>query len=237
MVDKKSTMLNSMMGLKKKVIVISAHPDDETLGAGGTLLKHKANGDLIFWLIATKINEKLGFSKDKVQSRQIEINRVNKLYGFENIFMLDYPTMSLTEEPLITFISKISEVFNEVQPEIIYTINRSDAHSDHRYLFDAVMACTKSFRYPYIKTVLMYECISETEFGPQLAERMFIPNYLVDISDYLSEKIEIMQVYQSELGEHPFPRSIENIKALATFRGAMAGVTYAEAFQVVKMIV
>ena len=83
----------------------------------------------------------------------------------------------------------------------------------------------------------MYECISETEFGPQLAERMFIPNYLVDISDYLSEKIEIMQVYQSELGEHPFPRSIENIKALATFRGAMAGVTYAEAFQVVKMIV
>ena len=41
--------------MKQKVIVISAHPDDETLGVGGTLLKHKAQGDEIYWLIATDI--------------------------------------------------------------------------------------------------------------------------------------------------------------------------------------
>ena len=46
----------------KKVIVIAPHPDDETLGCGGTLLKHKANGDEIYWLIVTNVDEKNGWS-------------------------------------------------------------------------------------------------------------------------------------------------------------------------------
>ena len=57
----------------KKIIVISAHPDDETLGAGGTLLKHKENGDELYWLIVTNIFENQGFSTERIDSRQIEI--------------------------------------------------------------------------------------------------------------------------------------------------------------------
>ena len=121
-------------------------------------------------------------------------------------------------------------------PNTVYVMNRSDAHSDHRVTFDAVMACTKSFRYPFIKKVLMYECLSETEFAPALHEKIFIPNYFVNISDFLEEKINAMNVYKSELGDHPFPRSILNIKALATYRGASVGVLYAEAFQLLKFI-
>ena len=56
------------------------------------------------------------------------------------------------------------------------------------------------------------------------------------IYKYFDKKLEIMQVYQSELGEHPFPRSNRNIKALATFRGAAVGVEYAEAFSLIKFI-
>ena len=82
----------------------------------------------------------------------------------------------------------------------------------------------------------MYECISETEFAPALAERLFLPNYFVDISNYFHDKIEIIKIYQSELAEHPFPRSIRNLEALATFRGASVGVEYAEAFQLIKFI-
>ena len=40
-----------------------------------------------------------------------------------------------------------------------------------------------------------------------------------------------MKIYDSEIGEHPFPRSARNLEALATFRGAYAGVEFAEAFQ------
>ena len=220
----------------KKIIVISAHPDDETLGAGGTLLKHKKQGDELYWLIVTNIFENQGFSKDRIESRQEEIQKVSILFGFRKVFMLDYPTMTITSETLLDMIPKISSVFQEVQPEVIYTLNRSDAHSDHRYLSDAIMACTKSFRYPFIKKVLMYECISETEFAPAFPEKVFIPNYFVDISEHIEKKLEIMRVFESELGEPPFPRSEENIRALARFRGSSVGCLYAEAFQVVKII-
>lgn len=220
----------------KKIIVISAHPDDETLGAGGTLLKHKKQGDELYWLIVTNIFENQGFTEDRIESRQEEIQKVSALYGFRKVFMLDYPTMTITSETLLDMIPKISSVFQEVQPEVIYTLNRSDAHSDHRYLSDAIMACTKSFRYPFIKKVLMYECISETEFAPAFPEKVFIPNYFVDISEHIEKKLEIMRVFESELGEPPFPRSEENIRALARFRGSSVGCHFAEAFQVVKII-
>ncbi|MBF4517629.1 PIG-L family deacetylase [Flavobacterium sp. ANB] len=220
----------------KNIIVVSAHPDDETLGAGGTLLKHVNNGDKVYWLIVTNVFESQGFSKERVESRQEEIKKVEKLLGITNTFFLNYPTMTLSSSSLIKMVPEISEIFTKVQPEVIYTLNRSDAHSDHRIIFDAVMACTKSFRYPFIKKILMYECISETEFAPALAEKAFLPNYFVDITDFLDSKLDIMKIFESELGEHPFPRSLDNIKALAHFRGASVGVKYAESFQLLKYI-
>lgn len=219
-----------------KIVVISAHPDDEVIGCGGTLLKHKANGDDISWIIITNVFENQGFTKQRIESRQKEIETVKNMMGFSSIHKLDYPTMSLDSNSINSIIPKISEIFNKIKPEVIYVMNRSDAHSDHRVTFDAVAACTKSFRYPFIKKVLMYECISETEFAPALPERVFQPNYFVDISNYFKNKIEVMKIYESELGEHPFPRSPRNIEALATFRGATAGVEYAEAFQLIKYI-
>ncbi len=220
----------------KKIIVISAHPDDEIIGAGGTLLKHKKNGDELYWIITTNVFEKHGFTKERVLSRQEEISTVAQRLGVKKTYALDYPTMMLSSDSLIEMIPKISAIFTEIRPEVIYCLNRSDAHSDHRITFDAVMACTKSFRYPYIKQVLMYECISETEFAPQLPEKVFMPNYFVDISDFHQEKLEIMKIYESELGTHPFPRSLRNMEALATYRGASVGVEYAEAFQLLKFI-
>ncbi len=220
----------------EKVIVISAHPDDEILGAGGTLLKHKANGDILAWLIVTNISEEMGFGFEKVNLRQIEIENVANRIGCSEVYKLDYPTMSLNPITVNEMIPKISKIFSDFKPTVIYVMNRSDAHSDHRYTFEAVVACTKSFRYPFIKKVLMYECISETEFAPMLHEKVFIPNYFVDISDFFEEKLSIMEIYDSELGDHPFPRSLKNIESLAVFRGASVGVKYSEAFQLLKYI-
>lgn len=220
----------------KRIAVISAHPDDEILGAGGTLLKHVQNGDEVLWIIVTDVMTENGFSQERVDSRHLEVEQVSEQMGFVKMIQLSFPTMSLSSESLNDLIPQISKAFSDFKPEIIYLPNRSDAHSDHRIVFDAVWACTKSFRYPFIKQVLMYECISETEFAPALAERTFIPNYFVDITGFEEKKDEVMKIYASEISEHPFPRSIRNIRALATFRGAIAGTEYAEAFQMIKFI-
>ena len=215
-----------------KILVVAVHPDDETLACGGTLLKHKANGDEIHWLICTSLTK----DQQYYNTREKEIQTVSQQYAFNSISNLRLNTMQVDEYTMSELIEKISKIINEIKPDTIYLPFKGDVHSDHRKIFEATYSCTKSFRYPYIKKILMMETLSETEFAPATKEDSFIPNMFVDISDFLEEKLEIMKIYESEIAPHPFPRSLENLKALATYRGATANCTYAESFMILKII-
>jgi len=219
-----------------KILVIAVHPDDETLGCGGTLLKHKANGDEIHWLIATDIKELEGFEKTTVEKRGEEIDKVKELFRFSSVNRLGLSTTKIDEYSMSDLISKISSIINKVKPNIIYLPFKSDVHSDHKYIFDAAYSCTKTFRYPFIKKIYMMETLSETEFAPSTKEDSFVPNVFIDISNYMDKKIEIMKVFENEIGEHPFPRSERNIWALGTLRGATCGCDYAESFVLLKEV-
>lgn len=219
--------------MKKKIIVVTPHPDDETLGCGGTILKHIAAGDEVYWLIVTKMDE-VYFPIERIQKRQDEITQVANLYGFEKTIQLPYKAAKLDEVPSSDLVSEIGNVFKEVEPTIIYTPYRNDIHSDHKAVFDATMSCTKWFRYPSIEKVLVYETLSETDFIMNMDANGFRPTVFVNISEFIDKKLDIMKIYQSEMGDHPFPRSEEAIRALATLRGAAAGVKAAEAFMLVK---
>ena len=219
--------------MKNRILVVAVHPDDETLGCGGTLLKHKSKKDEINWLICTTIDKR----KKNYQIREKEINKVSKLYGFNSVHNLRLKTMRVDEYSMSILIEKISKVINTVKPNIIYLPFKSDVHSDHRNIFEASYSCTKSFRYPFIKKIYMMETLSETEYAPSSKEDSFIPNTFVDISAYMNKKIKLMQIYKNEFGNHPFPRSEKNIRALGTLRGATCGYEYAESFILLKEIV
>lgn len=220
-----------------RILIISPHPDDETLGCGGTILKYKNLGSKIYWLIITNVDVKDGWDKEIVYNRQEEIKAVEKMYKFEQTFKLDFPTTKLNEISSNKLIKSISNAILKVKPEIIYMPNRSDVHLDHEVAFKAIYNCTKNFRYPFIKKMLMYETLSETEFSPALPENVFIPNVFVDITDYFNKKIEIMKIYVSEIMKSPLPRSLESIESLAKYRGSCIGRRYAEAFMLLKEII
>ena len=210
----------------KKILCVSVHPDDETLGCGGTLLKHKAKGDEIYCVHVTNGNEK----------QKSVICLLRELYEFKETYQLGLPEIKLTDIPLSEIISKLSAVIQQVKPDYLYIPNRSDAHSDHRIVFEALTACTKSFRYPFIKKIMMCEVISETDFSPALPENIFIPNVFMDISDFIERKHEILNVFESELLTSPYTRSIDAILALSKYRGSQINVNYAEAFMLLKEV-
>ena len=218
--------------MKNKVLTIAVHPDDETLGCGGTLLKHKSNDDEIHWLICTTIDR----SHSYYDTREDEIEKVTELYGFDSVHNLRLKTMQVDEYSMSELVGQISKVINEVKPNTIYLPFKGDVHSDHRKIFEAAYSCTKSFRYPFIKKIYMIETLSETEFAPSTKEDSFIPNSFVDISEFMDKKIDIMKVFESEIAEHPFPRSERNLRALSTIRGATCGCEYAESFVLLKEI-
>ena len=219
-----------------KVLVVAPHPDDETLGCGGTLLRHKKKNDSIHWLIMTSMNQQAGFSEEKIVKRFSEVENVVKAYSFDSVHQAGFVSTELDIVPKAQLIKKISSIINSIEPDIIYLPYRNDVHSDHKVTFDAVIASTKSFRYPSINKIIAYETLSETEFGLQPQDGGFRPNLFVDISPFFEQKIKILQLYQDEISSHPFPRSLINVKSLAIFRGAIANCHYAESFMSLKEI-
>lgn len=207
---------------KKRVLVIATHPDDETLGAGGTLLKHQKNGDEIHCIFCTSIF-KPEFSQIQISQKKATIKEVCKAYHFKSVRFLNLKTTQVDSYDKGFIIAKFSHFFKQIQPNILYLPFAYDVHSDHRVIFETAFSCTKSFRYPSIERVLMMETISESEFAPSLTHQSFVPNVFVDISEFFEKKCQIMQLYKSELQNPPFPRSLENLRALALFRGCTYG--------------
>lgn len=213
-----------------KILVVSPHPDDETLGAGGTLLKRKKLGDQIYWLNITDMNESSGWSKSQIELRKKQIDNVISFYNFDGFYNLSEAPAKLTSLDEGSLICKIKRVYEEVQPEWLIIPGNYDAHSDHRVVYNCSMAAAKSFRAPYIKRIMSMEIVSETDYGFQ--SEKFEPNCFVDITDEIDQKIQAMKIYDTELESSPFPRSIDNIRALSIVRGALTGIyKHAEAFK------
>lgn len=216
----------------ERVLIVAPHPDDETLGAGGYLLKQKKFGNEVFVLNMTHISEEYGYSCERVRIRNNEIKRMCEAYKLDDYFNLSLKPAGLDRYDESEIIQKISCVIKKVKPTIVVLPFFSDVHSDHRITFNLCYSCTKTFRYPFIKKIMMMEIASETEYALQT----FNPNYFVDVTEYIEQKIQVLNYFESEVGTHPFPRSEETIRANSIVRGAMACVKYAEAFIILKSI-
>lgn len=219
-----------------KVIVIAPHPDDETLGCGGALLRHIDDGDAVHWLIATDASTDNGYTAEVASLQQEQINKIATAYGFTKTHNLGFPPVKLDTLPKAELVAAIGKVVNEVLPEIIYVPFRGDVHTDHAAVFDAMISCTKWFRYPSIRRVLCYETLSETDFGINPESQRFAPNYFVNITPFVDKKIEIALMYTEEMGQFPFPRSEQALMSLAQVRGVACGHHAAESFMLLKEI-
>lgn len=216
------------------ILVVSPHPDDETLGAGGTICRFIDEGHNVYWLNVTSIENNKNFTREIIERRKQQLVKIQEFYGFDKVYHLNFPTTKLEEIDSSEAIGRIAEIVKIVEPQVLILPDYNDAHSDHKRVFDWCHACAKTFRYPFVKQIMTMEILSETDFGRP--DNPFIPNFFIDISKYMDKKIEAMKIYDTELGEFPFPRSIKNMEALATLRGAMCGTQYAEGFRLIKMI-
>jgi len=169
-----------------------------------------------------------------LKKRTKQMTDIVEFFRFERLYDLKFEASRLENIEKNTIIAAIDACFKEIKPEWIILPDPNDAHKDHQITFESCMACSKIFRYPYIKKITTMEIVSETDFGEP--KNIFVPNYFVDISNTIEDKLKALSIYDTEIGKPPFPRSIEAVKAQALVRGGTAGVHYAEAFRLIKQI-
>ena len=99
----------------KKALIIAPHPDDESLGAGGTLLRLKSEGYKIYWMIVTEQNKK-ELTKNKIFIREKEIKKVSKYYKFDETIQLKFKANMLDTIPLDEIIKKFKNIFDKIKP-------------------------------------------------------------------------------------------------------------------------
>lgn len=219
-------------------LYVSAHPDDETLGCGGTILRRRAAGGEAFWLIATSAHEP-EWGAELIARKAVEVERVADAYRMSEVFRLGLPTARLDALPRAEVMAAVREVVEGVRPATVYLPHPGDVHSDHVAVFDAAVAVLRSFRTRELgpSRILCYETLSSTDAAPPLPGRAFLPQVYSDVTETLDEKLEIMRLYETEAQDDPLPRGPSAITALARLRGATVGVQYAEAFALVRELV
>jgi LmbE family N-acetylglucosaminyl deacetylase len=218
---------------KKRILVVAPHPDDETLGVGGTIAKFAAQGDEVFVLMVSGHLPPL-YNREDYEKTVSEAYSAFSVLGVLKSEFLEIPATMIGDQPLHKVNGRISKIVNDFNPDIVFT-PYPDRHIDHRLIFDSVMVATRPVGAGRkIEMLAAYETLSETHWNAPHIEPNFIPNWTVDISNHMANKIDAMNCYKSQLSPLNGPRSIEAIEALAKFRGTQSGFEYGESFHIIR---
>lgn len=228
--------------MNKKVLVVAAHPDDEILGCGGTIIKHSLDGDDVYVLIMAEGLTSRDNSRN-VDYREKELRELHsksmeaaKIMGVKDVRLLSFPDNRMDGIELLDVVKKVEEVVEAVKPEIVYTHHAGDVNIDHTVTHNAVITACRSLPDCTVKTLLFFETLSSTEWQMMTSDKMFYPNWYENITDVFDKKIEALKCYDSEMREYPHPRSYINVEHLARYRGMIIGCNMAEAFSLGRMI-
>ena len=135
--------------LKRKVLVFAPHPDDETLGCSGLLLKLKKNGSNLNWLLFTEMTKDGGYDVSDIKAKRIQIEKVKKIYNFKKTYELGYNPGSLDEISSSEIITKIKKILSDLKPDTILIPHHADIHTDHQVAHKLIISSSKSFRSKY----------------------------------------------------------------------------------------
>lgn len=233
-----------------RILILVAHPDDEVLGMGGTILKHSQKGDyvkVVYFATGVtsrrstnhKNNPTYDQNRNEVETikKQIEELRKDakkscKILRVKELKFYDFPDNEMDTVSLLKIVKSIEKEIKETKPDRIYTHHYNDLNVDHKVMFNATLTACRPIG-SYVKELISFEVTSSTEWSYPVH---FNPNYFVNIKAQLSGKIKAMQAYQNEVRVFPHPRSIENLRNVAERWGSISGNSAAEAFEIIRKI-
>jgi LmbE family N-acetylglucosaminyl deacetylase len=218
----------------ESILVIAPHPDDETLGVGGTIARAAATGARV--CVVTVAAHMPPLYAEEIHRRTVaEAREAHAALGVAESVFLDLPAVFVRDRPAHELNAMLLEAVRRVAPRVVL-VCYPDRHVDHRAVFEAAMVATRPVGPGRAISVLAcYETLSETHWNAPHIEPSFTPNWVVDVTATIETKCRALGCYASQIHPFPAPRSIEAARALAAFRGTQAGFAYGEGLHVVRM--
>ena len=206
------------------VLFLVAHADDEALGPGGLIKKLTKNKAKV--KLAVLSDGKITV-RDKLIDNSKHLNQSAKILGLKDVSLLNFKDQKFETYP-------ISEIANSVlnlkfQPDIIVTHAKSELNRDHRITLEVAKIIARPHKK---KCSIMSFAIPNNSFSNH---EKFQPNFFVDITKEIKEKISAFKKYQNEIQKYPYPYSVSSLELTAKYYGFLSGYKYAEAYEIIRL--
>jgi LmbE family N-acetylglucosaminyl deacetylase len=206
----------------KRVLVISPHPDDESIGCGGTLRKHVVEGDVVQVIFLTSGEQGGHGAPPELTAvrREAEAKAAAEILGVHGIEFFREPDGKLSATPNV--VERLRGRIQSEHPDLIYLPHDREMHCDHCAAVEIVRRALETSLAAL--EILMYEVWTPLQ-------RM---DAIVDISPFIEVKRSAIRAYQSQCAEVDFEQAI---LGLNRYRGEMhswPGGDYAEVFARLK---
>ncbi|HEV7307808.1 PIG-L deacetylase family protein [Ensifer sp.] len=226
----------SLMQMFGRTLVIAPHPDDEVLGAGGTMARLAQQGNDVFAAVVTE-GKPPAYDRASVVAVQAEAHEAHRILGVRETRWMGFPAAALSETPHAALNAALFELVISIAPQTLLIPFVGDMHIDHQLIFLSSLVAARPHQPGYPTLILAYETVSETNWNAPYVTPSFVPNVFVDISEHVERKLAAMKAFKSQVRAAPHERSIETLTALATLRGATVLKSAAEAFVVVRHVI
>lgn len=221
---------------RTRVVVIAAHPDDELLGAGGTLARHVRAGDEVHAIVVAD-GAGSRYPAELVSSLEKQARRAGEVIGFTSLQFLQLPDQRLDTIPLIELTQRLEGVLDEIGPDTVYTHFPEDVNTDHGLVARGAWTACRPYARPRVRKFAVFETPSSTEWAWSMPGTDFRPSLFVDVTDTLEAKIAAMECYETELRDYPHPRSSRALRERAAYWGSHIGRLAAEPFIVLREVI
>jgi LmbE family N-acetylglucosaminyl deacetylase len=221
----------------RKLLIVVAHGDDETLGAGGTIAKLADEGVAIGLCVLTNDDGSRSMSGNNVTNRTFSIQAAASALGIKRVQIDEFGDNRLDTVGSLELNRVVEREVRDFEPDTLFTTSMADLSLDHQLVSRAARVAGRMGR-SAVQEIRCFEVRSATDCGEASGlTPSFRPNIWQSLAEsHLDRKLEALRAYGKEVEGWPSPRSERGVRSLAEYRGSQVSTNLAEAFELVRAV-
>lgn len=226
--------------MSKIYLTVTAHPDDEALGFGGSSFVLSQKGNKVYnCILSGDVNARV--NRPDLNELMEHTNQAQEYMGAEAPILGPFPNIKFNTVPHLELVQYIENIIEKVQPDVIITHHPYDLNNDHYHTSKACQAAARLYQrrdMKKLKGLYFMEVPSSTDWAFPVDGQTFVADTYIEIGEKgLGQKLKALHAYKGVMRPYPHPRSNESIRSLATLRGSEVGRMYCEAFQTAMNVI